>query len=204
MVYVYEPRQFIVDFRNGQLEALEYTYNQFSQPLYYYIKNKCWDEEMSSSIVAESFLKLYRRVAHFESLDQIKRWLYIVSRNLFIDVCRNKQRMPIVGNIVYDVYSEYEKPHAYEFMSNTGDSTNLSDIEIEMMKSLVLQKMLEEINNLPRQRRIILKLYFFEEKTTHEIMKITGLCQQTVLNHKTRAIDALKYKFLQQGITCAL
>lgn len=201
MAYIYEPRQFILDFRRGYVAALEYTYTLYNKPLHYFIQAKCKDEELASSIVAESFLRLYSRRQHFESLDQIKRWLYIVAKNQFVDVWRKKNQMPIVGNIIYDHYSEYEKPHAYEFMNNMGGGG--SGDEIEMLKSLILERMYEDIESLPRQRRIILKLYFFKEKTTAEIMKITGLSQQTVLNHKTRAIAQLKYKFLQQGITHA-
>ena len=78
--------------------------------------------------------------------------------------------------------------------------------ETERVKSAVFQGILNEIDKLPRQRKAILRLYFFEQKSTAEIAKQLGLNSQTVLNHKAKALESLrksgtKFKGLLEGVT---
>ena len=62
-----------------------------------------------------------------------------------------------------------------------------------------------EIEKLPRQRKAIVRLYFFEQKTASEIAEQLGLNSQTVLNHKSKALEplrksGLKFKWLLEGV----
>jgi len=64
---------------------------------------------------------------------------------------------------------------------------------------------MQEIDKLPRQRKTILRLYFFEQKSTSEIAEQMGLNSQTVLNHKAKALESLrksgmKFKWLLDGV----
>jgi len=63
----------------------------------------------------------------------------------------------------------------------------------------LLQSLGEAIDKLPKQRKTILQLYFFGQKTTAEIAEQLNLNSQTVLNHKTRALEALRKTVLVPG-----
>ena len=65
-------------------------------------------------------------------------------------------------------------------------------VETERVKTILLQDIHKEIEKLPRQRKTILRLYFFEQKNTTEIAEMMQLSPQTVLNHKTKALDSLR------------
>ena len=61
------------------------------------------------------------------------------------------------------------------------------------------------IQHQPSPFKTILRLYFFEQKNTIEIAELLQLSPQTVLNHKTKAIDALRksglrFKWLLDGV----
>jgi RNA polymerase sigma-70 factor (ECF subfamily) len=78
--------------------------------------------------------------------------------------------------------------------------------ETERVKANLLHDMYKEIEKLPKQRRKILRLYFFEQKSTTEIAEQMDLSPQTVLNHKTKAINSLResglqFKWLFDGAT---
>src|SRR6185437_8400552 len=77
--------------------------------------------------------------------------------------------------------------------------------ETARVRTLLLQDIHKEIERLPKQRKTILRLYFFEQKNTSEIAEIMQLSPQTVLNHKTKALDALRksglcLKWLLDGV----
>ncbi|HEY6899298.1 MAG TPA: sigma factor-like helix-turn-helix DNA-binding protein, partial [Puia sp.] len=78
-------------------------------------------------------------------------------------------------------------------------------LETERVKAVLFQNILQEIEKLPRQRKAILRLYFFEQKTTSEIAEMMQLNSQTVLNHKAKALESLrksglKFKWLLAGM----
>jgi RNA polymerase sigma-70 factor (ECF subfamily) len=126
------------------------------------------------------------------SIEHIKRWLYVIVRNESIDYLRLRSRQR--ESHVEAAYLEAEPEDRYE---------------TERVKSTVFQNILDEIEKLPRQRKAILRLYFFEQKSTAEIAKQLGLHSQTVLNHKAKALESLrksktKFKWLLEGVASFL
>jgi RNA polymerase sigma-70 factor (ECF subfamily) len=111
------------------------------------------------------------------SYEHVKRWLYVIVRNESVDYLRHRAR-------------QRESHSEVAYLGADSDE----QFETERVKSEVLQKMLEEVEKLPRQRKAILRAYFFEEKSTAEIASQLGLNSQTVLNHKAKALEALRKK----------
>ena len=110
-----------------------------------------------------------------ESFEHIKRWLYVIVRNEAIDHLRLKNR---------------NRELAQDLLQS-GDKEE-QRVDLEMLRMNLLQSLREAIEQLPRQRKKILELYFFQHKTTAEIAEQMQLNSQTVLNHKTRALEALR------------
>jgi RNA polymerase sigma-70 factor (family 1) len=175
-------------FKNGDREAFYSIYQQFVRPLTYFTVNIINSPTDAEDIVANAFGKLYHQRVQMKSLDHVKRWLYIIVRNESIDYLRLRtRRRETQENLTY---------------LDTGVEVQA---ETERIKSLLLQDVLQEIEKLPQQRRTILRLYFFEQKETREIANLLNISPQTVLNHKTKALDALrksslKVKWLREGV----
>jgi RNA polymerase sigma factor (sigma-70 family) len=62
----------------------------------------------------------------------------------------------------------------------------------ENVREKIRQLISAEIERLPPQRRKVLHLYFFAQKSTGEISKELSLSAQTILNHKARALQDLR------------
>lgn len=175
-------------FREGDKESFKWVYDRMVRPLTYFVENIIFSRVDAEDIVANAFHKLFHARAGMKSYEHIKRWLYVIARNESIDYLRlrTKQR-------------ESQNEVAY-LETGTEDQW-----ETERVKTVVFQNILAEIEKLPRQRKAILRLYFFEQKSTSEIAAQMGLNAQTVLNHKAKALDSLrksglKFKWLLEGV----
>jgi RNA polymerase sigma factor (sigma-70 family) len=187
-VYDNNEEAIIHAFRDGDKDAFREVYDKMVRPLTYYVENIIFSTVDAEDIVASAFSKLYNARTGMRSVEHIKRWLYVIVRNESIDYLRLRSRLRESHSEVAYLEAESDDQH-----------------ETERVKSALFQDVLSEIEKLPRQRRTILRLYFFEQKTTAEIAQLMGLNTQTVLNHKAKALDSLrktgmKLKWLVNGI----
>jgi len=178
----------MLSFREGDQDAFRWVYDKLVRPLTYFVENIIFSTTDAEDIVANAFSKLYNARSGMKSFEHIKRWLYVIVRNESIDYLRSKRRL-----------RESHTEVAYL------ESASENQLETERVKTEVFQKILAEIENLPRQRKAILRAYFFEQKSTAEIAENMGLNSQTVLNHKAKALDSLrkkgmKFKGLLEGV----
>ena len=174
-------------FREGDKEAFRWVYDRMSRPLTFFVENIIHSQADSEDIVANAFYKLFHARAGMKSYEHVKRWLYVIVRNEAIDYLRLKTK-------------QRESRHDLAYLE-TGIEEQL---ETERVKAVLFQNILQEIEKLPRQRKAILRLYFFEQKTTSEIAEMMQLNSQTVLNHKAKALESLrksglKFKWLLEG-----
>jgi RNA polymerase sigma-70 factor (family 1) len=176
-------------FREGDKDAFRDVYDRMVRPLTYFVENIIFSPTDAEDIVASAFTKLYHARSGMRSIEHVKRWLYVIVRNESIDYLRLRSRQRESHGEVAYLGAESENHH-----------------ETERVKSAVFQSILSEIEKLPRQRKAILRLYFFEQKSTAEIAKQLGLNSQTVLNHKSKALESLrksgaKLKWRLEGVT---
>jgi RNA polymerase sigma-70 factor (ECF subfamily) len=162
-------------FREGNKEAFRLIYDRMVRPLTYFVENIIHSQVDAEDIVANAFYKLFHARTGMRSYEHVKRWLYVIVRNESIDYLRAKTRQK---------ESQYDLAYL-----ETGVEEYA---ETERVRTILLQDIHKEIERLPKQRKTILRLYFFEQKNTSEIAEMMQLSPQTVLNHKTKALDALR------------
>jgi RNA polymerase sigma-70 factor (family 1) len=178
----------MLSFREGNKEAFRMVYDQLVRPLTYFVENIIHSQVDAEDIVANAFYKLFHARTSMRSYEHVKRWLYVIVRNESIDYLRAKTR-------------QQESKHDLAYLESGIEE----QAETERVRTVLLQDIHKEIERLPRQRKTILRLYFFEQKNTSEIAEIMQLSPQTVLNHKTKALDALRksglrLKWLLDGV----
>lgn len=178
----------MTSFREGKKEAFRIVYDLMVRPLTYFVENIIRSGPDAEDIVANAFVKLFYARDSMRTFEHVKRWLYVIVRNEAIDYLRSRTRV-----------KEGQQDMAYL------DSGVEEYMETERVRSILLQVINKEIDKLPRQRKTILRLYFFEQKNTAEIAELLQLSPQTVLNHKTKALDSLKksslrFRWLLEGV----
>ena len=178
----------MISFRDGNQDAFRLVHDQMCRPLMYFVENIIHSQIDAEDIVANAFYKLFHARASMRTFEHVKRWLYVIVRNESIDYLRAKTR-------------SRESEHDLAYLESGVEEY----AETERVKTILLQDIHKEIDKLPKQRKTILRLYFFEQKNTTEIAEILQLSPQTVLNHKTKALDSLRksglrFKWLLDGV----
>lgn len=168
-------------FKSGKQDSFRKIYEVVSRPLLNFCKNKLriadvHDIQLAEDIVANSFYQLFKRRNNIKCIDHLCAFLYTTCKNSIIDHIRG-----LKYKYQYTKYAKYQ--------SNLEDPSD-SDIEYETKERW--SKVIKLMPALPTQRKKILELFFIYKKSTREIADIMDLDPQTILNHKTKAIDQLK------------
>lgn len=174
-------------FRNGNDIAIRELYEIHYRPLCYFNQKIIQHMQEAEDISTEIFLKLLHKKNDFESLQQIKAFLFTASKNACLDFLRKEKKQQKSQDIISPVLDIDE---------------NL--IEQEMLTAKVLQSIYAEIESLPKQCKYVFKAIFIEGKSTTVIAEEMGLSPQTVLNQKTKALRIIRSAISQQDLFLSL
>jgi RNA polymerase sigma factor (sigma-70 family) len=70
-------KELISAFKQGDQNAFRQVYALYYRQLYYFVRNMTNSPEDSKDIVSETYLKLWNRCGSFETLTNIKAFLFI-------------------------------------------------------------------------------------------------------------------------------
>lgn len=137
------------------------------------------DNAAAEDVVSDVFVKLWQQNTNFNSLQQIKKYLYTSTQNGCLNFLRGKQREMNRHEIFAKVYLQQEEVLEQEFI--------YTELLAEIRKAL---------DTLPAKMRQIFMLAYFKEMSNEEIAKHLDLSNQTVRNQKSAALTLLR-KLLQ-------
>jgi RNA polymerase sigma-70 factor (family 1) len=173
-------------FRNGNETAIRKLYVLYYRPLCYFNQKLINFSQEAEDISTETFLKLLQKRNDFDSLSDIKSFLFTASKNACLDFLRKEKR--------------HNKSH--QEISLLSPLEELFG-EQEMITAKVLQAIYAEIENLPNQCQQVFKSVFIEGKSTAMIAEEMGISPQTVLNQKTKALQKIRLALRQENVLYA-
>lgn len=162
--------------RNGDDKALSKVYDLFYGALYYYVQRIVDNTGEAEEITADSFVKFWKQRTDFQSLENIKAFLYVTARNACYDLLKSKKKQ-----------ASHKEQLSYLTFQPEEDKIVHDEIKAEALKQILL-----EIENLPHQCRKVFKLSYILGFKNREIAEQLGLTLQTVKNQKTRAVKMLR------------
>lgn len=177
----------LVAFRNGGPEALQSLLKQFYSPLCLFAERLLGNKAASEDIVGEAFIKLWNKRDNFENLQNLKAFMYITVRNACLNHLKQAKRDSLNQKQLAYLTGEKE-----EFVLN------------EMIRSEILQEIMQEVNNLPEQCGKVLKLGYLEGLKNQEIADLMNISVHTVKNQKARAIQLLKVRLRDRDLMSLL
>ncbi|WP_205510138.1 RNA polymerase sigma factor [Longitalea arenae] len=173
----------IVSFKKGSPDALQSLLKQFYNPLCLFAERLLADKAAAEDIVGESFIKLWHKRCDFETVQNIKAFMYITVRNACLNYLKQAKRDSLSKKQLAYITGEKE-----EFVLN------------EMIRAEVLKELMHEINNLPEQCGKVLKLGYLEGLKNQEIAALLNISVHTVKNQKARAIQLLKLRLRDRDL----
>ncbi len=158
----------IIDsFKKGGPDALQSFLKQFYSPLCLFAERLLMDSAAAEDIVGESFIKLWNKRTDFETLQNIKAFMYRTVRNACLNYLKQAKRDSLSKKQLAYLTSEKE-----EFVLN------------EMIRAEVLKEVMHEINKLPEQCGKVLKMGYLEGLKNQEIADLLNISVHTKV--KTR------------------
>lgn len=182
-----DEHSWIEEFRKGDEKALAHFFRLYYHSLCYFVSKMIQDDAEAEDIAAISFIKLWDRKDGFETIGNIKAFLFITCKNASLNYLKQLERRTI---------------RQEEYIQH------LSDIDVVVLNQVVESEFLnilhQEVEQLPEQCSKVFSMIYFEGKKTDEIAEIMGISVKTVRNHKSRAIEMLHNSFLKKKVSQTL
>jgi RNA polymerase sigma-70 factor (family 1) len=166
----------ISGFHKGNSRAFDLLFDMFFPALCYFANKLIEERQEAEDIVLDTFQKLWARREHFETMPNIKAFLYITVRN----TCLNYLR-----------YRETQRKRTREMIKLMPERFE-EDAEQQRIRAEVMKNIYSEIEKLPKKCREVFELYYFEGMKANEIAEQLQISESTVRNQKVRALQLLK------------
>ncbi|HWK03857.1 MAG TPA: RNA polymerase sigma-70 factor [Puia sp.] len=171
----------VPELKTGSTRALHAIHDLYYSSLRNFAGGMLGDVPAAEDIVTDVFVILWKKHQDFESLSNIKAFLYISTRNACINYVKKVQR----DSLMKTGLKNYLLGDHEEFVLN------------EMIRTEVMQQIYAAIEALPCQCRRVVKMCYIEGLNNSEIAGKFKISVNTVKNHKVRALGLLRLKFLQ-------
>ena len=173
----YNETTILIPLRRGDEEAFAWVYWRFYDHLERFAESIVGSKTEAEDIAALAFHKFLGYKDRIDSYEHIRRLLFVIVRNRCINYLKIKQKEQLAfANIA----------------SFFHGATEEIIFKQDWAQDPFFQRVLKLMRRLPVQHRVVLHLYFFEGKSTAEIAVFMSLNAQTVLNHKSKALDRLR------------
>jgi RNA polymerase sigma-70 factor (family 1) len=163
------------DFRNGDERAFKEVFERFYRPVTLFafgiIKNKSEAEDIAVSTMG----KLWRIHKNFDSVVNIKAFVYITARNACLDYLKKVKRDDLIAS---------------EFGNIVSDSDDF--VLSRMIQHEIFEQLRHEINSLSPQRREVMMMSFYQKMPAREIARRMNISVNTVRNTKAQGIKQLR------------
>lgn len=174
----------IVDsLNNGQQQALDGLFTQYYRALVYFAMRILKNQEEAEDIVIESFSKLWNNREKMESVQNIKGFLYLTTRNACVDHLRAERK-------IRDMQKELQA-----LADPVEQNTDMETTRAEMLRHIY-----EEMEKLPHQCRNVFKLSVIRGLKSRDIADELNISVSNVTSQKSRAIQLLRTALVKRMI----
>lgn len=160
-----DDKDLIEDAKRGNHEAFSKIISQYQSSIYRITKSILNDDTDCADSIQETIIKAYLNLKHLHNNEKIKSWLLKIAVNESKRLLKKKKR---------------EFP-AFQSQEEIKGNDNVSNIEI-----------MDSIDMLNKDLKIVVMLYYFEDLSIEAISKILLIPKGTVKSRLSRARSQLK------------
>ena len=168
----------------GDKDAFEILFNTFWGMAYYFCLKYLRNEQEAQDATQDAFVLLFKRIRTLEHPEAFKRnFQYIL-----LETCRNHSK-------------KKQKPYSAHKALDLDEMTDhLAEEKVEFLPMEALErqdlqeKLLQLVNDLPKQQREVVMLYYFNEMPQAEIADALDMKPSSVRSYLRNARNSLKAK----------
>ena len=172
--------------RAGDVNAYQSLHKLLYPQLYSYVQNMFWDEDQTNDLLQDLFVKLWQKRQTIGAITHVKAYFYRSARCMALNQLRNDKK-----NEDRDTVFQQELGTS---VSSYEEAITAKEHDNELLKALA-----DALDQLPSRRREIIFLKFYSQLEYEQIVEITGIQYQSVVNHVHRAIASLRSLLVQNG-----
>jgi RNA polymerase sigma-70 factor (ECF subfamily) len=165
----------IHQFKKGQQAAFTELYERYQPAIFYFVRKFVSDIGQAEDITAETFIKLWVRRQNFDNEKSISSYLHVTARNSSIDWIRTEKKQ------------DENKEQLLILLKQEQYDSLQDDVKAE-----VLRLIKAEIEKLPKKIKRVFILSYIDGKSNDEIAALLKINNQSVRNHKTRALTLIR------------
>jgi RNA polymerase sigma-70 factor (ECF subfamily) len=159
--------------------------------LYGYAMSLARDPTEAEDLVQETYLRAIKRAQHTLPTGNLKAWLFVILRNVWINQQRRAQ-----GSISFLLGVDTDSG---EFRHN-GSTNDLQSPESLLEQRLLWRNVHNAIESLPKVFQEMMVLRYIEGFTYQQIAEILQCPSGTVMSRLNRARAALQHLYIQQSL----
>jgi len=168
----------ITDCKAGKREAQSRLYQLYAPTLFGVCLRYSRDRTEAEDSLHEGFVLIFNKIDQFAFKGSFEGWMKKIMVNLSLEKCRTRFKMQSVEDIsIYD--------------SQLADADVYADMNAA--------KLLELIQNLPPQYRLVFNMYAIDGYSHKEISQALGIAEGTSKSNLARARKILQDKVVEMG-----
>jgi RNA polymerase sigma-70 factor, ECF subfamily len=173
----------------GETQALEELVARYEKPIYRFVFRLVSSPEDAEEAALEVFVRLWRYAGRFEFRSTVSTWLYRVAANLARDVRHRRRANP-----------ETAWPIGLDPLGGPTADTE-TDAIVDLERQERSRDVHRALARLGASDRLILVLYYLEERSYADIEAITGCSYSTLKTRLARARRRLRDQLGGIGLT---
>lgn len=177
-------RELMARVRTGDPAALDEVLRLYWEPLVAYLLSHAGSLDAAEDLAQDAFLRFWSRRKRWRSASSPRALVYRIGRNLALDAGKQAwRRVPLADS----------GAHSTPTCDSPLESAQAGELDVAVRQA---------IDRLPARRREAFELARFHELSYQEIAETMGLSPQTVANHVSAALSALRVSlrpFTQRG-----
>lgn len=178
-------KEIISALRAGDARAFENLLDQFQDKVYRSCLSYLPNPQEAEDIAQEVFVEVYQSIHKFEAKSSLSTWIYRITANKCLEHLRKKKAKKRLGFLQSIIGGEIEEDKRAYLSDYNHPGAKLEAKE----KLALLQKAVE---SLPDGQRVVITLFYFEQKSQKEISEITDKSVSSVESLLFRAKKKLE------------
>lgn len=148
----YEDDELLKSFHNGNPKAFETLFHRYKNQTYNFANKMLGNKESAGDITQEVFIKLFNSQKNPARINNLKNWLFILTRNLCLNRIRNTKKEISLDSI--------------------ADEKSIEDSNSNL-QVLKLQKALDQLEPDLKEALVLREYQGFSYKEISEILSLT-------------------------------
>ena len=170
----------------GDETAFRLLFNEHWQNMYGVAFMLTKSATLAEDMAQEIFMKLWIKREELPGVENFRSYLFIVARNHIFNELKKKSTDILFTN------------RLFEYFHDTKETP-----EIKLLQKEAEQIMVEAIELLPQQQKMVYRMSREEGMTRNEMAERLGIAPNTVRNHLAKALEMIRHK-LQQSLTLVI